>query len=87
MATIKNENVEYEAYIPRECKMIVNEERIGELEKKFGITVDHMHKTMSLSESNREYPHRKMKMGTEIKYLKIIGAIENLNQFRTHYQL
>jgi len=80
-------SMEYETYIPRGSKILAEEPRISELEKKFGIKVDHIHKTMSIAYTNREKPHKKMKIGPEIRYIKIIAPVKNVDNFAEYYNL
>ena len=83
----KNSIIDYETYIPRGSKMLAEKPKINALEKRFGVKIDHVHKTTLISKYNREMPHKKMKIGSEIKYIHITAETNNLNKLTEYYNL
>ena len=83
----KNSIIEYETYIPKWSKLLAEKPEISELEKKFGVKINHVHKTMLISRYNREIPNKKMKISHEIKYIHISAKANKLNNFTEYYNL
>ena len=76
--------IEYKTCIPFGSKLIG--EKMGDLEKKFGIKFDHYHPTMKISQQNRKDAHKKLKIKPQT-YIKITAEQEKLDNFKEFYDL